>query len=229
MLRDLRVTLYDIFGYLLPGAVFLAAIVILFWTLFFPSIPISPYRPTGEAWVILLLLAYFCGHFAQALGNLVAGLLPETYELLLGKNQPGSLPESLIQAAKRKAGKMVGVQPEKLDSQWLYTACDQMVAQCGNTQDREVYQYREGFYRGLSVSYVALFLSLTLRAIIPGGAILTSDGPHSIGKGVMAFLIALLLFASWLSFQRYRRFARHRVTGAVIGFLALLAQEDSEE
>jgi hypothetical protein len=41
MLKDIQVTLYDIFGYLLPGFIFLAGIAMLFWAIFMPSAPIQ--------------------------------------------------------------------------------------------------------------------------------------------------------------------------------------------
>jgi hypothetical protein len=48
MVRDIKVTLYDIFGYLLPGAVFFAGIAILFWAIYIPRTSLVLFRLTIE-------------------------------------------------------------------------------------------------------------------------------------------------------------------------------------
>jgi hypothetical protein len=45
MFNELKIALYDIFGYLVPGSIILIAVVVLFWSLFWPSAPASfPHR-----------------------------------------------------------------------------------------------------------------------------------------------------------------------------------------
>jgi len=85
MVRDIKVTLYDIFGYLLPGAVFFAGITILFWAIYIPRTSLVLFRLTIEIWVLVLLLAYFSGHIVQALGNLLTKLFPSTESLVVSK------------------------------------------------------------------------------------------------------------------------------------------------
>ena len=62
MIKDLQVTLYDVFGFLLPGAVFLGGEAILYWAIFLPQTVIPIVSPSLGQWVILLSLAYLTGH-----------------------------------------------------------------------------------------------------------------------------------------------------------------------
>ncbi len=71
MLQAIQVTLYDVFGYLLPGFVFLAAILVAFWALCFPGAPL-PWPPVIQAdWLVVGIPAYVAGHLAHALANLI--------------------------------------------------------------------------------------------------------------------------------------------------------------
>ena len=77
MFKDIQVTLYDFFGYLLPGAVILVAAVLIFWTLFWPnaSLPLPSSLPV-LATSSLVFAAYLAGHLGQALGNLLEKVSP---------------------------------------------------------------------------------------------------------------------------------------------------------
>src|SRR3977135_2854446 len=69
MLKDIQVTLYDIFGYLVPGFVSLAALVIPFWGFSFPTIPL-PFQVFSEHGLATGVAAYVIGHMTQAIANI---------------------------------------------------------------------------------------------------------------------------------------------------------------
>lgn len=218
---NLKITLYDIFGYVLPGIVFLVGIAILFWSVFYPQTHLVPVKGTTATWVSFVVLSYFSGHMLQALGNLLMKRFQSAENLLLTKNQADSLPEALVQSAKEKASSILGVDVKDISPEWLFRICDEMIVQGGITEDRELYQYREGFYRGLTIAFLVLSLSLTIRAIVYGTFIELSDSLLYISKPMLFFFIIVFFIGTWLSFFRYRRFAKYRVSHAIIGFLAL--------
>ena len=88
-MKDIQVTLYDVFGYLFPGAIFVAALFLAYWTAFLP-----PHQDltkiTGAGWVFMLMVAYVSGHFVQALANLVVRLRPSTW-FSIQRRQPSRL------------------------------------------------------------------------------------------------------------------------------------------
>jgi len=220
-MKDLKITLYDIFGYLLPGGVFLAGIAILFWAMYIPLTPLAFVELTKETWILILLIAYLMGHMTQALGNLLMKAFTSPENAVLSKGTADGLPDILLQSTKTKASRMLGIDLKDINPEWLFKICDETVVQSGTFSDREVFQYREGFYRGLVVSLVLLFLSLIIRAKIPGASIKISGMSSPISGIVLVFFIIIVFTGILLTFFRYRRFARHRVTQAVIGFLVL--------
>jgi hypothetical protein len=75
LFKELQVTLYDIFGYLLPGAIILIALVLLFWSLFWPSVPLALWGDLPAlATIGLVFFAYLAGHLGQGIGNLMEKL-----------------------------------------------------------------------------------------------------------------------------------------------------------
>lgn len=221
MLKDLKITLYDIFGYLLPGVVFFLGVAILFWTVLFPHTPLIINKLTTEIWILCLFLAYFSGHMAQALGNLLDGFLPSNEKLALAKKRQDNLPVEIIQEAKLKVGALLNCDLKNISAQWLYNICDEAVVQFGCTEDREIYQYREGFYRGLIVSLFVFSLSLILRTVVPVASVKLSDVSQVITWPVLLFFIIISFTGVYFFYIRYRRFAKYRITRTIIAFLVL--------
>ena len=70
IIKDIEITLYDIFGYLIPGSVALIGIYLIAWRVVLP--PNQDWTDaSARAWVVVLGLAYVMGHFVQALSNLI--------------------------------------------------------------------------------------------------------------------------------------------------------------
>jgi hypothetical protein len=232
MFKDLQVTLYDVFGYLFPGFVVLVAVAILFGPIFGSTAGLLlPGVPTTIAdWSVVGIVAYILGHLAQAIGNLVGRrpikeILPSTKSKVLHE-----LPDYLVDQAESKARSILEIQDtEKIDSDSLYELCDQFVVQSDKKSaiaNREIYIYREGYYRGMTVSLLLLSLSLlilTVRTLFTGTPLRLSDGPPPVSAGWLGLLAAGLLsvVGAWLSFRRYRRFGEYRIKQAIIGFLVL--------
>src|SRR5256885_1406877 len=51
-MQSVRLTLYDFFGYLLPGAIVVAALALFVWSVFFPTAPIFLTIPSRQLWAI---------------------------------------------------------------------------------------------------------------------------------------------------------------------------------
>jgi len=227
MFKDIKVTLYDIFGYLIPGIVFLSAIVIFFWSSYFPKDPLEPFQKPIEIQLLFLLLAFLAGHLAQSLGNILGKFSLSTEELVL------SMPYNIVYSAKSKVSSMLDVDIKYLSLESLFKICDEAVVQHGKSENREMYIYHEGFYRGLTISFLAFSLSLSFRTLFPGASIMILDTLQPISWTVLWFFILISLAGSLLAFFRYRRFAEYRVTRAILGFLTLeevkISQDTSKE
>lgn len=171
-MKDLQFTLYEIFGYLLPGAVLGGGLTVLFWAGFFPQPTVDIDIKSTEVWAIFLVIAYVAGHVAQGVGNAVARRCGAPEDHIF----QAVLPASLIETCKKKIRELTGADADALPPRWLYRVCDDSVLRSGKLGEREVYVYREGFYRGASVGMAVVavgLLAMAIRLLADGG---TSPG-----------------------------------------------------
>src|SRR5258708_23687359 len=142
MMKWGQITLYDIFGYFLPGMIVLVAISILFWSIYLPEQPFVLRSPAGELWIACGVIAYLLGHLNQAVGNLLVSRLKRVGRRIFGTGERASAPEGVVICAKAKMTALFGFDASTCDHEWLFKICDETVSQIGYIGDREVYQYR---------------------------------------------------------------------------------------
>jgi len=219
-MKDLQVTLYDVFGYLLPGAVLLAAIGTFYWALFFPMSPLWLVDFSPATWIIIGLGSYVLGHFAQALANMLPWLFPRREVIA---NSPESrnklLAPTLVAATKAKLCQAASVSPDGLDDAEVLATCARLAKLCDGAGTDSLYGYREGFYRGLSVAAAIFAVGLITRAIRGSTTILHDGITQPVTRAQMLFLAILLVGFSFLARRRYERFALYRAQHALISVL----------
>ena len=227
MFKDIQVTLYDIFAYLLPGSIFLSAVLVLFWVIFLPATALPVRTLSVSAWSGLVLVSYLLGHVNQAIANIVVGphgferwSVPKVEVVALGEGKE-ALPRLLVERARMEVGKDFGEATVELPAKWLYVICDETLVQSGITIEREIFQYREGFYRGLMVSQALLALAVLIRLAVSPVAIEYRDHPVAITRWMLLYVCGWLLLGAMLSYRRYRHFGMLRVTRAVVDYLVL--------
>src|SRR5262249_10612645 len=223
VIKDLQVTLYEIFGYLLPGMVLLTSLLLLFWAIFFSTPTLTFDLKTTEVWLAFLIFSYVAGHMGQAVGNLIQKRLKSAETLVLGQN--GELSPEVLKACKAKAAKAYEVDTAALSDYWLVRLCDDAVLRAGKLGEREIFQYREGFYRGTAVGFAALTvasLAFMVRLWFVDGHSLKIVGADWSLTPWQFFFVALVAAGfTVLAFLRYRRFGSYRVTHAMLGFLTV--------
>lgn len=235
MLKNIQITLYEIFGYLLPGIILLTAISIFFWTFLSDLTPPILYQLKFEYWMLILLISYFLGHIAQALANVVDEILCLNENFVFLKKNKEKLPDIIVQEAKSKITQILGIdleykiRDEKIRNEWLFRICDKIVVQYGSIENRELYVYREGFYRGSIISFFVLFLSLlflSMKMLIHCKTINLCDSLHPINWLVIYILAFISLVGAIFFFFRCRRFIMHHVRQALLDFLILCRSEN---
>src|SRR5215467_13847510 len=70
-MEKLSFTLYEVFGYFLPGVVSVLALAILFWAIFVPAaaIPVHSIELSKLWYLGLILVSYYAGHVLQGLSR----------------------------------------------------------------------------------------------------------------------------------------------------------------
>jgi len=122
-----------------------------------------------------------------------------------------------------------GAELPTINEEWLYRLCAEAVNQRGKPGDRNVYVYREGFYRGLWVAFLLIFVSLCLRHSVPTANIQIRETIYDINYGLIPFSIPVTFVFSVMCFSRYRRFGKYRVSQGMLGFLTLLDEKEKSD
>lgn len=216
--KGFQFTLYDIFGYLLPGAVILFAAILLFWTLFWPNASLTlPSTLPVFASTCLLFAAYLAGHVGQALANLLEELSKARGKL--DKELPVSpeLGKLVLQAVATRFGEHA----KTLEANELFHLCDQTLIHNCSPGEREIFTYREGFYRGNAVALTLLSLALVARLAYAPALVVLFGRSFELHRGPFAFAAVLTGVNAWLCYSRFLRFAKLRYTSCLVGFLAL--------
>jgi len=224
MIEKIQLTLYDIFGYLLPGSITASALFIFYWALCIPTAVFAAYKlnPDGTGWTALIALSYVIGHIGQGIGN---SFLRGAENAALGPK--GSIPVEIREIALTRAATLMGVDRSGIDPVCLFRFADEYSLQKGAIGYRDIFVYREGFYRGCTVAFVMLGLALIVRTIYKGTAVAMPSYIYFIPR-TQIFAGALLAgLAAMICRQRFYRFGAYRVTRAIFAFLAL--QESKKE
>jgi len=217
--KELKFTLYEIFGYILPGSIFCFAIAIIFISVFITNSTLHIAKLTAEMNTIIIVLFYFNGHVVQALGNIFARILKVNDMNIATKIsiKMSYITNKINDDVTSKLELPNTVIP--LDE--LYMISDELNAISGNTEDREIYQYREGFYRGLFVSCSMLSLALVVKII--DGAVYIDTGNYiiNITRQMMVFVLAASAIGCCLFYNRYIRFISYRIRHAFISYIVV--------
>jgi hypothetical protein len=215
---NIRLPLYDIFGYLLPGIIALLAVVLVIWSLYLPTASLSFMTLPKQVWLLLIILAYFAEHFVQALGNLLSDLVVHPEENVFGETADTSCKE-LLKEAHSTVRNDLGV--TKVEPRWMYRICDLTVVHCGATSERDIYVYREGFYRGASVSFALLTFALVIRCFTGKASLLWNGSLVWVPGSLLWLLVAASGAGCALMVLRFHRFAHHRVRHALVSYLLI--------
>lgn len=218
MIDKIQLTLYEIFGYFLPGAIAAGALGILYWALCIPAVafPVFKIHPDAVGWGAMIALSYMLGHILQGVGGKYLGGIEEA---VLGQN--GSVSAEIVWSAKSRAAKLLGVQPEGLDAISLFRAADEYTLKNGPLGDRDVYIYREGFYRGCTVAMAAFSIALVIRAFRDWTKLQFPAYVFYISPIQLLIAALVAMVAARICKRRFERFGAYRVTRAIFAFLIL--------
>jgi hypothetical protein len=217
-MEKLSFTLYEFFGYFLPGNIGVAALAILFWALFLPMVPIPIQKfELNTLWYFgLAVISYYVGHVLQGISR---SLFKNPDESVLAQ-QTSILP--LVKRAQEQLASRLGLaQTETPGAAMTVRLCDEVAIQHGQLGDRDVFVYREGFYRGSVASFILLDLALIVRTIVPGAALRLPAEVFSVSRWQLLFVAVIVTCSIFLLRQRYKHFAALRAVRGVLAYVSL--------
>jgi len=193
------------------------AAALLFQAVFWPKQPlVIPVQVSIGLCVLILSLVYLIGHIVQGIGN-ICERLPIVRKQLREKSP---LSADLTKRIREAAVARFGAVAADLKIHELSQLCDQTLVHHGSFGEREIFTYREGFYRGCMVGFAFLSLALLVFALRTETAL--NLGDYLIKPGRIPTLLVSFLGAccAWIAFERFMRFGQHRIRSCLLRFLA---------
>lgn len=224
MYKDFQLSLYDFFGYFLPGLVLVSSYFVWTWPL--EKSFVDHIKLDAQTWVFLVVVSYLSGHALQGFANF---MLRKRYEKeKFYREGSGGVPPVIEERIKEKIQGNFGNTLKDMDEKWVYLICDRATLGDGAGL-LEMYVYREGFYRGMFFAVLALGISCFGRwaGEMPSSAILP-DREEIMLKYILVAAIVLCV-SSLFFFQRYGRFREYRIHHALLGFLVQKEKKEPEE
>jgi hypothetical protein len=237
MIKFAQLTVYEGLGYLLPGAVLVTAFIIIAWTIWAPCEELPVLSPSFNLWAVLIVVAYYAGHAVQSAGNVLLDYdcplqkhlqnsarwqaATKWIDRLFGERLPDF--DGPIEAlATRKAKKLLQLSwNDPLDFVWVKRLADEALVQLGVASERDVYIYREGFYRGSCLSLLVFGLAVCFRAARGTTTLCFWNSPHTIGSSELVSLGVLCIAAAWMFWRRFDHFGQLHRRASIVGFLLL--------
>jgi hypothetical protein len=143
--------------------------------------------------------------------------------------EKGSAPQWMKERARQTALKILDINSDQLEPEWVFRTLDQYAAQAGKQGDRDIFIYREGFYRGTAIALCLLAVTLLIRMCFSGCSIEFTKNIFHISRCEL-FLNAFITGGiAYLFLRRYRRFVRYRITHAVLTALVVYERSIVED
>jgi hypothetical protein len=227
---DIRGSLYDLFGYFIPGLTAGVGLGLALWTLTGKGTLNLDVGKNPSVLVGLAVLLYVLGHIVQAIANAIGWLRPFSLDVVLTEGYSAESPRrpkhllfstATLEAVDRTLLLRFGETFQQLPPRDRFAFIDEGRAIGERDGDREVYIYHSGFYRGMIISLIALLVGLLSRFLMANTCVNIAGSNYCLGRletVTLAFLVIGSLFASW---SRFRRFEEYRLVRAVMLWLAI--------
>lgn len=130
---------------------------------------------------------------------------------------------------RKSVEKHFGAGVAQISAKDIFVLCDQALLHHGSNGEREIFIYREGFYRGSSVALAFLGLALLVRMLHSPVAISVGCRFVDLHRSQIFLAACFSGFGAWLAYRRYLRFREYKIKTCLLRFLALWTTTLSSE
>lgn len=217
MLNALKeITTYDFLGFLIPGMTIMLAILAFFGlvTQTEISLGLSFTEDTSAGWLVFVVASYVLGNIAQGVGNKV-----------FRDRSVDGVDQAQLEAARKRLRDRKIIGDGHVKDREICDLCDLYMLNSGNgpfSNARDIYIFREGFYRGITVALgIWVVVGISMLAILAATKLpLFTLSSNLSTSSTFVFGGCLIFTASaMLTYQRYKRFKEYRQKHAVNSFL----------
>ena len=231
MIGAFQATLYDLFGYFLPGAVGLVGLSLVFWRIFHSAVDTVKLQGAGNGVAIAVFLvgSYLLGHVIHNIGSwLMQGFRrPEDF-VGTGAHHHGLSP-ALRRLIRSELEKRLGIEALQMPAREQYGYMDESRALTEKEGNREVYLYLEGFYIGMTAASLLLTIGLLLRFTADTSICIELSGRFCMSPDETLALAVLSLVSLVTFVQGVDRFAHYRFERAALLWLSQPPKEETDD
>ena len=207
-----QISIYDLVGYFIPGTFALVGIYFAICPLLIPLEHfwhvITPLKIAS-----LGLMAYVAGHCIQGLANYLM-------KWSCFSNSTSPLSPAISVMAKQRMAQLMNFEDNVVTDKQMEDFADHYVLQIGKTETRDIYVYREGFYRGLWVAMTGIAFA-TLVRLFCSCLYFVFGNRLPLSNDVLIVILLLSIIGLLICYQRFRRFEEYRRKYAIQSFLVL--------
>ena len=222
-LNSITLTLFDIFGYILPGFVVLFAVSIFESS--FTSLQLLNFTESSRSILTSTVVAYFLGHLCHSLAE---GLYRIVNHFL--KLEGDKLSEGLYRKLRKAEEEVYEVKITSDDQgahrKEVYLMADSFLAAAGNVKERDSLVAREGFAKSSTAAFMILTLVLIVTLFKGGATIQTaSQAAHTFNVWTSFIFVVLTGITTSIFFARFVFFRRLKINNIQLLFLAHVQKE----
>jgi len=221
-MKDIKLTLYDWLGYLIPGTILIVSIYLVIKD---TKVFNDSYFKIDSGFIngfLFFCLAYLIGHIVHSIANFTIDLLPygdyapqKYFNNNLSQDFNSSQIQIINDILKKKFGIQIGDNKEEelKNNYWL---CYTYVIENKPDSLSQTYLNLNGFYRGSSVSTLMASLIFFIKSIL------------ACNCALFLFLGSILLIFSVLLYLRARRFKIFLTRTVYLDFLSLNKKDNDK-
>jgi hypothetical protein len=226
-LEKISVTLYDLIGYLLPGFVLLLACSLAEAT-FGNTHMLALSRIAGNP-LAFSVAAYFLGQACHAIGSHLKDWKPSAFKADT-KRMSRPLYDHVVRLLHETYGLKEGDLSDEQKSLNVYLLADSYIVASGGSNERDVLQAREGFFKASMVAFAMLAL-IFLCSIFVGGTRIQGKPAFYGALPLWTTIIAVLVTSAlvWLWWKRFVFFGCLKRNNILLIFLAMQVKDRINE
>lgn len=194
-METVKVTLYEISGYILPGIITLVSFLAIFTILNHGFFYIHESKFTIA---FVIVSSYFFGHLNQAIANLLSSNCENKF-----------IEKRVFDIDKIKLNN--DINPEESNNISFKIIMNMALSKNYKTSEMDTYIEREGFYRGSSIGFCLLTVAITTSAFFPDIKLYSKEYELLLGFSQKIVINCFSAACTLLFYKRYIRFLEYRI------------------
>jgi hypothetical protein len=217
------ISIFDLFGYILPGFVCITAIAILISsTVNESNLLISN---LSSSWITLTIAAYYLGQLCHRIGSLFKVKFPKLFrsgDKGISDHLYYHLRNSLADSCKLELK-----DDQKINTLETYILAESVVVASGRTEERDSLMAREGFHKSSMIAFGLLSIILIMVTFMEGVKLsLSADFIIHTNNWQAALMILSSLLFTIMFRQGYIFYNRLKITNILLLALTLLTNKE---